>query len=104
MADRKPLFPKEGIKLAGCQHTEFELLHDWERYSNGHMLMTLQCGTITDSHTGEKLAEVGVTPALEVAVWVGQRLWVIDPKELVQQALAIDAEYLKQQRAKGEGA
>lgn len=94
----RPKFPKKAPMVTVGPLT-FELLHDFDRFRSGRMLMKFQ-DTLADFH-GERSGvvfkgSVGAAIGGTIFVEINGRCWVLRPQALVDAVLAAEKPYLAQ--------
>lgn len=71
----------------------FELLHDYDKFSNGSIMMNATNATFK---IGEEEGRIGMDMGgTKVEVCIGKRSWVLDVKEIVNHCLSGDEAYQK---------
>jgi len=95
--DKKVSFPKEGISETIKADVNVKLIHDFDRFSNGHMLMTITEATVHDKD-GKEVAKIRVDMGgSTVQAIIGGRSWTISIRELWPIFAEADKNYLEKE-------
>lgn len=103
--EAKPQMPADPI-LINLKGVTAKLLNDLDRYSNGHMIMTMNHAEVTaDGKALGAIRSGAMSPCLEVIIYrdgnaqsKGGRSWLIDSEQLFEAVLAADTEREKAPR------
>jgi hypothetical protein len=90
----KPKLEPGSVKRSVTQELEFTLGHDFERFSTGTLQMSICAVKFKSGEvSGEACVDVGGT---KIEISMGERAWRISIESLIDAALKIDADYLKE--------
>lgn len=101
---KKPKMPKKPIKIKLPAGMEAKLLHDFERFSNGRMLMTVTSAEVSDK--GKQIGYIrgdATAPRIEVGIYQDgdgnrARSWIIEAEDLFGAVLEADKAYAAKQK------
>jgi hypothetical protein len=92
----RPSMPSEPIKVTLNGEVTATLMHDFDRYSNGKMMMAVTSATVKQD--GKEIGDIrGDISAPILAVSFGQRSWLISSEDLFAAVLEADRKYQAEQ-------
>lgn len=91
-----PPMPEPPPSITVDAPVQLSLLHDFDRYSNGLMLMKLSDTNCEVTRGDEKVGAIGMAIGGTIYIDSGSRLWAFDTIQLFEAVLAAEKEqYLK---------
>ena len=87
--------PEEPMEFPAT--TKVHLMLDLERYSSGHLSMTIDSAVVNENEEGQepkKIGEIRLGMGCGVSVEIGGRIWGINPIDLYKIAKQADDAYL----------